>query len=247
MAAAPAPAPPADPPKLDEISTRIANHNKKPNNEKTLEEALKICNDISKTDDFNTTINKYNELSDSLVIITDYKDQNSGSYKFKRVLETYLAINNVFENDITHFSHDGKLFVKYNSKEGILPFKNCYIYKKFVFTTDADNKYYVGLKESDTIVADDFANLKALFKLVIDNNTRDDIKTDDNKLLNMYFIEGTTKVRKKNDGTPITNIYSLALVNNNIYEGLQLEYYKVIMKDESTNTVEINLVDANIP
>jgi len=251
MAAAPAPAPALIPyPDIKDIKKKINEHNSKAiDTDKTLEEALRICDNIPTDRPFHDIINKYDEINDELVQITDYKDQDSGKYKFSRILETYLAIHQIFENYTEHFiTNNNEIIIRYKSKEGVLPFKDCYIYKIFTFTTDDENKYYTGLKEEPILNnPDDIGNLKTLLP-IIEGNVGNEITIDNtNKELNMYFIEKTTKVRTNDDGTPITNIYSLAKVNKNHYDELELKYYKAVMKNEETNTIEIKLVDANIP
>ena len=55
---------------------------------------------------------KYDEINHELVQITDYKDQDSGKYKFSRILETYLAIHQIFENYTEHFiTNNNKIFI----------------------------------------------------------------------------------------------------------------------------------------
>lgn len=227
------------------IKQKIDDYHKKADNDKTLNEALNICDSIDGTD-FSNIMTKYDKVKDLLVKVRDYKDESSGKYKFSRILETYLAKKEIFK-DIKNFGHNRNIFILYNSREGVLPWEGCFIYKKFKFNLDDKKENYIGLKDNSDVEASDISNLKTLLSL-ISNNVDKEIKiTNTNKELNMYFVEKTTKVRLDDSNNPITNIYSLAKVEKDSSDKLVLKYYKAVMKDEATKTIEIKLEDANIP
>lgn len=229
---------------IEDIKKKIKDYHEKADNDKTLNEALNICNSIDGTD-FSNIMTKYDKINDLLIKVKDYKNESSGKYKFSRILETYLAKKGIFK-DNKNFNHNGNTFILYNSREGVLPWEGCFIYKKFEFILDDRKENYTGLKDNTTVEASDINNLKNLIPKVISNVGTTEININTNKELKMYFVEKTTKVRIDDSNNPITNIYSLARVEKDS-DKLVLKYYKAVMKDESTKTIEIKLEDANIP
>lgn len=233
-------------PSVDDIKNKIKTYNSGTDDNKTLDNAMNIFNGIS-SGDFSNILEKYKEINDDLIRTTDYEDGSSTKYKIGRILETYLAKNKIFKSDNKNFNSGDSIIIFYNSREGVLPWEGCFIYKKFEFILDEEEKKYTGLNDISEINTTDVTKLKKLFPIICSDDNKRDVKINDtNKILKMYFIEKTTKVRLDDSNNKIKNFYCFAKV---VKEGnkLKLKYYKIVMKDEATNTIEIKLEDAKIP